>query len=103
MVLEGARGVERGDFGEAAAGVEGAGFDEVVARVEEEVGQALGAGGGFGGGEEGAATSTAAELREDEEAGQLARGVEAEVARGDAVGAQDEEGSEADGGEFRRA
>ena len=63
----------------------------------------LGAGPGLGGGEEGAASAAAAVLGGDVEAGELARGVDAEVAGGDAVGAQDEEDAEAVGGELRRA
>src|SRR3954469_11354754 len=78
-----------GDFGEAAGGIEGAGFDEVVARVEEEAGEALGPAPGLRGGEQGLAAAAPAVFRGDVEAGELAGRVDAEVARGDAVGAQD--------------
>ena len=95
VVLEGAWGGERGDFGEADGGAEGSGFDEVVAGVEEEAGEASGSGGGLGGGEEGSAASAAAVLGDDEDAGELSIGVEAEAAGGSALGAEDEEGGEA--------
>jgi len=88
------------DLGEAAGGVEGAGFDEVGAGVEEEAGEALGAGPGLGGGEEDSASAAAAVFGGDVEAGEFTRGVDAEVAGGDAGGAQDEEDAEAVGGEL---
>ena len=58
------------------------------------------AGPGLGGGEEGSAAAAAAVLGGDVEAGELAGRVDAEVAGGDAVGAQDEEDAEAVGREL---
>ena len=65
-----------------------------MAGVEEEAREAGGAGPGLGGGEEGSAAAAAAVLGGDVEAGELSGRVDAEVAGGDAVGAQDEEDAE---------
>ena len=96
VVLELAWRGEGRDLGEAAGGVERAGFDQVVAGVEEEAGEALLARPRLRGGDQDAASTEAAVLRQDEDAGELTRRVHAQATGGlGGGGAQDEEGSQA--------